>query len=120
MVRDTQASHWFLRTSAQVTKFSPLSVSFLFVQCNVTVYLELMYVFWAGLTNRDCSKLLASLHAMATRSKLQGVYSKYSNSEHGAVALLPPAKVLLAGAGTPSTSTSITSIGAAAAKARVV
>ncbi|KAM1748222.1 hypothetical protein ACFX12_009237 [Malus domestica] len=69
---------------------------------------------------RDCSKLLASLHAMATKSKLQGVYSKYSNSEHGAVALLPPAKALLARAGTPSTSTSITSIGAAAAKARVV
>ncbi|XP_015897952.3 G2/mitotic-specific cyclin S13-7 [Ziziphus jujuba] len=43
----------------------------------------------------DCGKLLVSLHSNAARSKLQGVFRKYSVSERGAVALLPPAKTLL-------------------------
>ncbi|XP_041024640.1 G2/mitotic-specific cyclin S13-7 [Juglans microcarpa x Juglans regia] len=45
----------------------------------------------------DCAKLLASLHSMAARSKLQAVFRKYSKSERGAVALLSPAKALLSG-----------------------
>lgn len=50
---------------------------------------------WLVLLNRDCGKLLVSLHSNAARSKLQGVFRKYSVSERGAVALLPPAKTLL-------------------------
>ncbi|KAA8517350.1 hypothetical protein F0562_017644 [Nyssa sinensis] len=44
----------------------------------------------------DCAKLLVSSHSMAAESKLKVIYRKYSNSERGAVALLPPAKSLLA------------------------
>ncbi|KAL2230959.1 G2/mitotic-specific cyclin-1-like [Sesamum indicum] len=44
----------------------------------------------------DCAKLLVSFHSMAADQKLRGIYRKYSSSERGAVALLPPAKSLLA------------------------
>lgn len=44
----------------------------------------------------DCAKLLVSLHMEAADSKLKVVQRKYSSSERGAVALLPPAKALLA------------------------
>ncbi|GFP85009.1 g2/mitotic-specific cyclin-1 [Phtheirospermum japonicum] len=43
----------------------------------------------------DCAKLLVSFHSMAAEQKLKGIYRKYSSSERGAVALLPPAKSLL-------------------------
>ncbi|KAG6619649.1 hypothetical protein I3842_Q092100 [Carya illinoinensis] len=43
----------------------------------------------------DCAKLLVSFHSTATKSRLQAVYRKYSNSERGSVALLSPAKALL-------------------------
>lgn len=43
----------------------------------------------------DCAKLLARLHSIAAKSKLQAVFRKYSKSERGAVALLSPAKALL-------------------------
>ncbi|KAF3442168.1 hypothetical protein FNV43_RR16084 [Rhamnella rubrinervis] len=43
----------------------------------------------------DCAKLLVNLHSMAAKSKLQGVYRKYSDTERGSVALLPPAKSFL-------------------------
>ncbi|KAK4412809.1 G2/mitotic-specific cyclin-1 [Sesamum alatum] len=46
----------------------------------------------------DCAKLLVSFHSMAADQKLRGIYRKYSSSERGAVALLPPAKSLLASA----------------------
>ncbi|KAJ7976564.1 Cyclin [Quillaja saponaria] len=45
----------------------------------------------------DCAQLLVSFHSMASKSNLQVVYRKYSNSQEGAVALLPPAKNLLPG-----------------------
>ncbi|CAK9188543.1 unnamed protein product [Ilex paraguariensis] len=45
----------------------------------------------------DCSKMLVSFHSMAaTENKLRAIYRKYSDPERGAVALLPPAKTLLA------------------------
>ncbi|KAL0383418.1 UNVERIFIED_CONTAM: G2/mitotic-specific cyclin-2 [Sesamum calycinum] len=44
----------------------------------------------------DCAKLLVSFHSTAADHKLRGIYRKYSSSERGAVALLPPAKSLLA------------------------
>ncbi|XP_057507021.1 G2/mitotic-specific cyclin S13-7-like [Actinidia eriantha] len=44
----------------------------------------------------DCAKLLVRFHSMAAENKLKVIYRKYSNSERGAVALLPPAKSLLA------------------------
>ncbi|KAL0453242.1 UNVERIFIED_CONTAM: G2/mitotic-specific cyclin-2 [Sesamum latifolium] len=44
----------------------------------------------------DCAKLLVSFHSTAADQKLRGIYRKYSSSERGAVALLPPAKSLLA------------------------
>ncbi|KAK4392538.1 G2/mitotic-specific cyclin-2 [Sesamum angolense] len=44
----------------------------------------------------DCAKLLVTFHSMAAEQKLGGLYRKYSCSERGAVALLPPAKSLLA------------------------
>ncbi|PSS01726.1 G2/mitotic-specific cyclin S13-6 like [Actinidia chinensis var. chinensis] len=44
----------------------------------------------------DCAKLLVSFHSMAAENKLKVIYRKYSNPERGAVALLPPAKSLLA------------------------
>ncbi|KAK4404727.1 G2/mitotic-specific cyclin-1 [Sesamum angolense] len=43
----------------------------------------------------DCAKLLVSFHSTAADQKLRGIYRKYSSSERGAVALLPPAKSLL-------------------------
>ncbi|XVE95727.1 hypothetical protein REPUB_Repub02eG0124300 [Reevesia pubescens] len=46
----------------------------------------------------DCTKLLASFHSKASESRLQVIYKKYSNSERGAVALLPAAQNLLSGA----------------------
>lgn len=46
----------------------------------------------------DCAKLLVTFHSMAAESKLKVVYRKYSNPQRGAVALLPPAKTILAAA----------------------
>ncbi|CAI9099509.1 OLC1v1036346C2 [Oldenlandia corymbosa var. corymbosa] len=43
----------------------------------------------------DCAKLLVSYHAMAPDHKLRVIYKKYSSTERGAVAALPPAKALL-------------------------
>ncbi|KAK6942142.1 Cyclin, C-terminal domain [Dillenia turbinata] len=43
----------------------------------------------------DCAKLLVSFHHGAPEGKLKVIYRKYSNSERGCVALLPPAKSLL-------------------------
>ncbi|KAA8517913.1 hypothetical protein F0562_015399 [Nyssa sinensis] len=44
----------------------------------------------------DCAKLLVRFHSMAAESKLKVIHRKYSNPQRGAVALLPPAKSLLA------------------------
>ncbi|KAI3446556.1 hypothetical protein Pfo_003221 [Paulownia fortunei] len=44
----------------------------------------------------DCAKLLVTFHSMAAEQKLRGIYRKYCSSERGSVALLPPAKSLLA------------------------
>ncbi|KAL1554714.1 G2/mitotic-specific cyclin-2, variant 2 [Salvia divinorum] len=44
----------------------------------------------------DCAKKLVALHALAGLQKLKGIYKKYSSSERGGVALLQPAKFLLA------------------------
>ncbi|CAI9779551.1 unnamed protein product [Fraxinus pennsylvanica] len=44
----------------------------------------------------ECAKLLVSFHSMAADHKLKVIYKKYSSPERGAVALLPPAKSLLA------------------------
>ncbi|KAL6988076.1 G2/mitotic-specific cyclin-1 [Sarracenia purpurea var. burkii] len=44
----------------------------------------------------NCAKLLVSFHLTAAESKLKVIYRKYSNAERGSVALLPPAKALLA------------------------
>ncbi|KAL0404780.1 UNVERIFIED_CONTAM: G2/mitotic-specific cyclin-2 [Sesamum radiatum] len=44
----------------------------------------------------DCAKLLVSFHSNAADQKLRGIYRKYSSTERGSVALLPPAKSLLA------------------------
>lgn len=46
----------------------------------------------------DCAKMLVGYHSRAAEEKLRGVYRKYMAAERGAVALLPPAKSLLAGA----------------------
>ncbi|KAG8367803.1 hypothetical protein BUALT_Bualt16G0110700 [Buddleja alternifolia] len=46
----------------------------------------------------DCAKLLVSFHATSGEHKLKGIYRKYSSSGRGAVALLQPAKSLLAAA----------------------
>ncbi|XVF07070.1 hypothetical protein REPUB_Repub06bG0105500 [Reevesia pubescens] len=46
----------------------------------------------------DCAKLLAYFHSKAAESRLQVIYRKYSNSQRGAVALLPPPQNLLSGA----------------------
>ncbi|XP_027069818.1 G2/mitotic-specific cyclin S13-7 [Coffea arabica] len=46
----------------------------------------------------DCAKLLVSYHSVAAEHRLKVIYRKYSNTERGAVALLPPAKSLLAAA----------------------
>ncbi|KAH6796609.1 Cyclin family protein [Perilla frutescens var. hirtella] len=43
----------------------------------------------------DCAKMLVAFHSMAGDQKLKGAYRKYSSSERGGVALLPPAKSLL-------------------------
>ncbi|XP_022742530.1 G2/mitotic-specific cyclin S13-7-like [Durio zibethinus] len=43
----------------------------------------------------DCAKLLAYFHSMAAESRLQVIYRKYSNSQRGAVALLPSTPNLL-------------------------
>ncbi|KAK1319694.1 hypothetical protein QJS10_CPB04g00466 [Acorus calamus] len=43
----------------------------------------------------DCAKLLALSHSMVEGSKLKVVYRKYSGSQHGEVALHPPAKKLI-------------------------
>ncbi|KAI3926899.1 hypothetical protein MKX01_032814 [Papaver californicum] len=45
---------------------------------------------------RDCAKLLVSFHAGVAEHKLRVVFNKYSSPEHSAVALLAPAKRLLA------------------------
>ncbi|XP_075634674.1 G2/mitotic-specific cyclin S13-7-like [Castanea sativa] len=44
----------------------------------------------------DCAKLLVEFHLSAAESKLKVVYGKYSCSDRGAVALVPPPKSLLA------------------------
>ncbi|KAK6942140.1 Cyclin, C-terminal domain [Dillenia turbinata] len=44
----------------------------------------------------DCAKVLVDFHSSAPESKLKVIYRKYSNPKRGAVALLPPAKSLLA------------------------
>lgn len=44
----------------------------------------------------ECAKLLVNYHSEAANHKLKVIFRKYSNSERGAVALLPPAKSLLA------------------------
>ncbi|XP_052172334.1 G2/mitotic-specific cyclin S13-7-like [Diospyros lotus] len=44
----------------------------------------------------DCAKLLVGFHSGAAESKLKAIYRKYSKPEKGSVALLPPAKALLA------------------------
>ncbi|KAK4346098.1 hypothetical protein RND71_036274 [Anisodus tanguticus] len=44
----------------------------------------------------DCARLLVSYHTEAATHKLKVIYKKYSSSEKGAVALLSPAKSLLA------------------------
>ncbi|MCL7037779.1 hypothetical protein MKW94_007406 [Papaver nudicaule] len=44
----------------------------------------------------DCAKELVSFHSAAPEHKLRVVYRKYSSSERGVVALLPPANNLLA------------------------
>ncbi|KAG9146211.1 hypothetical protein Leryth_007925 [Lithospermum erythrorhizon] len=43
----------------------------------------------------DCAKLLVSLHAAVNDQKLRAIHRKYSSSQRGSVALLPPAKSLL-------------------------
>ncbi|KAL7084685.1 hypothetical protein ACP275_14G236900 [Erythranthe tilingii] len=43
----------------------------------------------------ECSKLLVSFHSGAAENKLKAVCRKYSNPERNAVALFPPAKILL-------------------------
>ncbi|PIA59988.1 hypothetical protein AQUCO_00400697v1 [Aquilegia coerulea] len=45
---------------------------------------------------QDCAKLLVTFHSVATESNLQAAYKKYSSVVYGAVALIPPAKILLA------------------------
>ncbi|XP_075475447.1 G2/mitotic-specific cyclin-2-like [Primulina tabacum] len=47
---------------------------------------------------KDCAKLLVSFHSAAAENKLKGTYRKYTSMERKAVALLPPAKFLLAAA----------------------
>ncbi|KAL2482993.1 Cyclin-B1-2 [Forsythia ovata] len=42
----------------------------------------------------DCAKLLVSFHSVAADHSLKTIYKKYSSSERGAVAFLPPAKFL--------------------------
>ncbi|KAL2465909.1 Cyclin-B1-2 [Abeliophyllum distichum] len=42
----------------------------------------------------DCAKLLVSFHSVAADQSLKTIYKKYSSSERGAVAFLPPAKLL--------------------------
>ncbi|XP_075507667.1 G2/mitotic-specific cyclin-2-like [Primulina tabacum] len=44
----------------------------------------------------DCAKLLVSFHSAAAENKLKGIYRKYTSMDRKAVALLPPAKSLLA------------------------
>ncbi|XP_022746966.1 G2/mitotic-specific cyclin S13-7-like [Durio zibethinus] len=46
----------------------------------------------------DCAKLLACFHSKAAESRLKVIYRKYSSSQRGAVALLPPAQKLLSAA----------------------
>ncbi|KAJ6700166.1 G2/MITOTIC-SPECIFIC CYCLIN S13-6 [Salix purpurea] len=46
---------------------------------------------------KDCAGLLVYYHSKAAEHRLQTIYRKYSKSERGAVALLPPAKSLLPG-----------------------
>ncbi|KAK4481779.1 hypothetical protein RD792_012690 [Penstemon davidsonii] len=46
----------------------------------------------------DCAKVLVTSHSVAPEQKLKGIYRKYSSLERGSVALLPPAKALLADA----------------------
>ncbi|XP_057956204.1 G2/mitotic-specific cyclin S13-7-like [Malania oleifera] len=46
----------------------------------------------------DCAKLLVSFHLGAAEGKLKAAYRKFSNPDRGTVALLPPAKTLLAAA----------------------
>ncbi|XP_044506160.1 G2/mitotic-specific cyclin S13-7-like [Mangifera indica] len=45
----------------------------------------------------DCAKLLVYYHSKIAEGRLQVVYRKYSNSQRGGVALIPPAKSLLSG-----------------------
>ncbi|XP_073273552.1 G2/mitotic-specific cyclin-2-like [Primulina huaijiensis] len=44
----------------------------------------------------DCAKLLVSFHSAAAENNLKGIYRKYTSMDRKAVALLPPAKSLLA------------------------
>ncbi|KAK6244355.1 hypothetical protein QUC31_010764 [Theobroma cacao] len=46
----------------------------------------------------ECARLLAFFHSKAAESRLQVVYRKYSNSQRGAVALLPAPQTLLSAA----------------------
>ncbi|OMO68616.1 hypothetical protein CCACVL1_19885 [Corchorus capsularis] len=44
----------------------------------------------------SCAKLLVAFHQNAAKGKLKGIYSKFVSSSRGSVALLTPAKALLA------------------------
>ncbi|XWS65293.1 hypothetical protein CRYUN_Cryun05aG0080800 [Craigia yunnanensis] len=46
----------------------------------------------------DCAKFLVYFHSKVAESRLQVIYKKYSNSQRGAVALLPSAQSLLSDA----------------------
>ncbi|KAK6164004.1 hypothetical protein DH2020_000868 [Rehmannia glutinosa] len=43
----------------------------------------------------ECAKLLVSFHCGVAENKLKAVYRKYSNTERAAVALFPPASILV-------------------------
>ncbi|XP_047323032.1 G2/mitotic-specific cyclin S13-7-like [Impatiens glandulifera] len=43
----------------------------------------------------DCAKLLVKFHSMAAENKLKSCFKKYSSTNKGVVALIPPAKFLL-------------------------
>ncbi|OMO77998.1 hypothetical protein COLO4_24883 [Corchorus olitorius] len=44
----------------------------------------------------SCAKLLVAFHQKAAKGELKGIYSKFASPGRGSVALLPPAKALLA------------------------
>ncbi|KAM3339327.1 G2/mitotic-specific cyclin S13-7 isoform X1 [Capsicum galapagoense] len=50
----------------------------------------------------ECARMLVSYHSEAANHKLKVIFRKYTNAERGAVALLPPAKSLLAASSSPS------------------